>query len=81
MGLTSTGYTSPSWLLKAFMWVSGNRPLGKRDRRTNSGSVRSSSRERVKRVPLDGYQYGRCVVVAVQGIPQVQRDILVCSNV
>ena len=47
---TSTGYTSPSW--KEFIWPSGRRPLGKRDRRTNSGRVRSSSRDNVKRVPL-----------------------------
>ena len=48
--LTSTGYTSPSWY--EFMWPSGRRPLGKSERRTNSGRVRSSSRERVKREPL-----------------------------
>lgn len=48
--LTSTGYTSDSW--KEFMCPSGRRPLGKSERRTNSGSVRSSSRESVNRVPL-----------------------------
>jgi hypothetical protein len=33
------------------MWPSGSNPLGKRDRSTNSGNV-SSSRDSVKRVPL-----------------------------
>jgi hypothetical protein len=48
--LTSTGYTSLSW--KPFICPSGSKPLGKSDRRTNSGKVNSSSRERVNRVPL-----------------------------
>jgi len=47
---TSTGYTSPSWY--EFMCPSGRRPFGNRDKRTNSGRVRSSSRDSVNRVPL-----------------------------
>ena len=47
---TSTGYMSPSW--KEFICPSGKRPLGKRDKSTNSGSVSNSSRESVNRAPL-----------------------------
>ena len=48
--LTSTGYVSPSW--KEFICPSGRRPLGNKESRTNSGSVKSSSLERVNFVPL-----------------------------
>ena len=47
---TSTGYTSPSW--NVFMCPSGRSPLGNKDNSTNSGNVKSSSRDSVKRVPL-----------------------------
>lgn len=49
---TSTWYTSPPSWKELFIWPSGRRPLGKRERRTNSGNVSSSSLESVNFVPL-----------------------------
>lgn len=63
------------------MWPSGRRPLGNSDRRTNSGSVRSSSLESVKRVPLP--RLLALVHTDSQGcgiLPQFQRDVLVRST-
>lgn len=62
------------------MWPSGRSPFGKSDNSTNSGSVSSSSRERVKRVPL--LDVSCCVTdeLSRSGIPQIDIDVLIgCS--
>lgn len=64
------------------MWPSGRRPLGKSDSRTNSGRVRSSSRERVKREPLNFVSKAiRLDLRDRKGIPQIETDVFIGSGV
>jgi len=58
------------------MWPSGRRPLGKRESRTNSGRVRSSSLDSVNREPLQRVSTG-LICSDKHHTPQFQGDVLV----